>query len=201
MTKSSSHSKNTFSPQAQKQIKDILLRVEKFKAEADTILAKYKLPTFPKEPTQILERLFFRFHLVVKQLEKRKRERTPFSVKDEYDVQYLLYALLKTCFDDVRDEEYCPSYAGTSARIDFFLKEEQIAIEAKMASQRHRKKKIAEELILDKEYYRKKERCRILYCLVYDPHEIITNPRGFESDLSEKRGNFEVKVFVVPRKA
>jgi len=201
MIKSSSHSENTFSPKAQKQIKDILLRVEKFKAEADAILAKYKVTTFPQELTQSLENLFLTFHSVVKQLEKRQRQRKPFSVKDEYDVQYLLHALLKMYFEDVRDEEYCPSYAGTSARIDFFLRGEQIAIEAKMASQHHRKKKIAEELILDKEYYRKKERCKSLYCLVYDPHEIITNPRGFESDLSERRDNFEVKVLVVPRKA
>jgi hypothetical protein len=200
MTKSLNLSKDIFSPQVQKQIKDILSQVASFKDEVDAILLKYKPSLFQIEATQILEHLFLRFHSVVKQLQKRQRERKPFIVNDEYDVQDLLYSLLQIYFDDVRPEEYCPSYAGTSARIDFFLKEEQVAIEAKMTSKDHGRKMIAKELILDKEYYRKKEGVRILYCLVYDPYEIITNPQGFENDISEKRENFEAKVFVVPRK-
>jgi len=199
MTKSSNHSRNTFSPQVQKKIKDVLLRVGDFKTEADAILQKYRPPPFLKEATQILEHLFLRFHLVVKQLKERRREREPFNVRDEYDVQDLLHGLLRIYFEDVRPEDPCPSYAGTSPRIDFFLKNEQIIIEAKMTSEKHSKKKIREELVLDKEYYRKKEGCRTLFCLVYDPDGRISNPRGFESDLNEKRENFEVKVFVVPR--
>jgi len=200
MTKSLNHSKNTFSPQVQKQIKDILLRIAGFITEADAILEKYKPPPFPKDPTRILEHLFLTFHSVVKQLQKRQRKREPFSVEDEYDVQDLLHGLLKIYFADIRTEEYCPSYAGTSSRIDFLLKQEQIAIEAKMTSKDHGRTKIAKELILDKEYYRKKEGVRILYCLVYDPDERIINPHGFESDLYEKRENFEAKVFIVPKK-
>lgn len=199
MTKSFNHSKNTFSPQVQKEIKDILLRVTNFVTEVDAVLLKYRPPPFPKEPTQILERLFLRFHLVAKELQKRQRQREPFIVKDEYDVQDLLRGLLQIYFEDIRPEECCPSYAGTSARIDFWLKDEQITIEAKMASEKHRRRQIAKELILDKEYYRKKEGVRVLYCLVYDPDGVITNPRGFESDLYEKREEFEAKVFVVPR--
>jgi hypothetical protein len=199
MTKSSNHSRNIFSPQVQKQIKDILLKAGDFKAEVDAILLKYRPSPFLKETTQILDHLFSRFHSVVKQLQERQRGREPFNVDDEYDVQDLLHGLLRIYFEDVRPEEYCPSYAGTSARIDFFLKSEQIAIEAKMATKKHSRKKIAEELIIDKEYYRKKESCNALYCLVYDPDGRITNPRGFERDLYEKRENFEAKVFVVPR--
>lgn len=199
MTKSSHHSKNTFSPQVQKKIKDILLRVTNFVTEADVILLKYRPPPLPKEPAQILEYLFLRFHSVAKQLQKRQRGREPFHMKDEYDIQDLLHGLLQIYFDDIRPEEYCPSYAGTSARIDFYLKTEKITIEAKMASKKHRKKQIARELILDKEYYRKKEGVQVLYCLVYDPDEIITNPRGFEMDLHERRNNFEARVFVVQR--
>ena len=200
MTKSSSRLKNTFSPQVQKQINEILLRVSNFVNEANAILEAYKPSPIARKPKQILEQLFLRFHSVAKQLQKRQRGRQPFDVTDEYDVQDLLHGLLEMFFDDVRPEEYCPSYTGTSSRIDFFLKKKQIAIEAKMASKKHRKKKIAEELILDKEYYGKKTGVETLYCLVYDPDEIITNPHGFESDLYEKTENFEVKVFVVPRR-
>ena len=200
MTKSSNRSKNTFSPQVQKKINDILRRATNFKIEADSILLKYKPPPLHRETAQVLEYLFTKFHSVAKQLQMRQRNREPFTVKDEYDVQDLLHGLLRMYFEDVRPEEHCPSYAGTSPRIDFFLKKEQIAIEAKMTSKDHRRKKIREELILDKEYYRKKEECKILYCLVYDPDEWIMNPRGFESDLYGKSEKFETKVFIIPRR-
>ena len=200
MTKSSNRSKNTFSPQVQKKINDILVRVANFKTEVDDILSKYKPPPLHKEATEILEYLFPRFHSVVEQLEQRQRKREPFIVRDEYDVQDLLHSLLRIYFEDVRAEEYCPSYAGTSPRIDFFLKRKQIAIEAKMTSENHREKRVREELILDKEYYSKKKGCRLLYCLLYDPRAWIKNPRGFEDDLYEKSEKFETKVFIVPRK-
>ena len=200
MTKSSNRSESIFSPQDQKQIRSILLGVAKLKAEIDSILPEYKPTPIQKDATQTLEHLFFKFHAVAKQLQERQREREPLGMKDEYDVQDLLQGLLRMYFEDVRSEEYCPSYAGTKPRIDFLLKREKIAIEAKMTSKRHRRKKVREELILDKEYYSKKEGCKVLYCMVYDPEEWIKNPRGFEDDLSEKEQNFQTKVFIVPRK-
>lgn len=200
MTKSLNHSKDIFSPQVQRQIKGILNQVVDFKKEADFILLKYRPTPSQLEATSILEKLFSRFHSVAKQLQERQREREPFIIRDEYDVQDLMKGLLQIYFEDIRPEEYCPSYAGTSPRIDFFLKDEQIAVEAKMASKNHGRKKIALELIIDKEYYRKKEGVRFLYCLVYDPNEIIANPHGFEKDLYEKRDNFETMIFVVPRR-
>lgn len=199
MTKSSSLSGNIFSPKIQKT-KDILERVARAQAEIDAILRTFRPTPVQKEASQVLEYLFSKFHTVVKQLQERQRDREPFVVNDEYDVQDLLHALLRMYFEDVTNEEYCPSYAGIRPRIDFSLRREKIAVEAKMASQIHRKKKIREELILDKEYYGKKGGCNILYCLVYDPQEIITNPRGFEDDISEKSEKFEAVVFVVPRK-
>ena len=201
MTKSSSRSRDTFSLQVQKKIKDILARAAKTQAEFDTTLSKFKPTIIQKEASQVLEYLFSKFHTVVKQLQERQRDRDPFSVDDEYDVQDLLHGLLRMYFEDVRPEEYCPSYAGTKPRIDFFLKRESIAIEAKMTSKNNRKKKVRRDLILDKEYYSKKEGVKTLYCMVYDPEEWITNPRGFEDDLYEKSEKFETRVFIVPRKA
>jgi REase_DpnII-MboI len=52
-------------------------------------------------------------------------------MKDEYDVQDSLHALLKLHFDDVRREEWTPSYAGSQSRMDFLLKREKIVVETK----------------------------------------------------------------------
>lgn len=200
MTKSLNLLRETLSLQNQKQINDILLSVGKFKSEIDAILEPYRasLPSL-LEPFQRLELIFSKFHLVAKTIQERKRAgKQPFKVEDEYDVQDLLHGLLKIFFNDIEPEEYCPSYCGTSPRIDFFLRKEKIFVEAKIASKTHRRKRISQELIIDKEYYRKKENLKALFCIVYDPNGNIENPRGFELDLGEKAEAFEVRVYVVP---
>jgi hypothetical protein len=53
-----------------------------------------------------------RFHAVVRQMRKRHDSRSTLDVADEYDVQDLFHALLTIYFDDIRKEEWAPSYAG-----------------------------------------------------------------------------------------
>ncbi len=61
-----------------------------------------------------------RFHKIAKQLRNRHDNRQTLPIKDEYDVQDLLHALLYLYFDDIRAEEWTPSYAGKSARVEAF---------------------------------------------------------------------------------
>jgi hypothetical protein len=82
----------------------------------------------------IVTRLCERFHLVARQLRARHEQRDTLDVKDEYDVQDLLHALLRLEFDDVRTEEYTPSYAGKSSRMDFLVKQQHLVIECKRSS-------------------------------------------------------------------
>lgn len=72
-----------------------------------------------------------RFHEVAKQLRIRHANRNTVEVQDEYDVQDLTHALLRIFFDDVRDEEWTPSYAGGASRMDFLLPDEQTVLEVK----------------------------------------------------------------------
>jgi len=175
----------------------------KFKAEADIELSKHKPPRIriQEEVYEQIENLFLRFHSVVRQMSREQRHdnRPTLDVNDEYDVQDLLHGLLRLFFDDIRDEEWTPSYAGSSTRMDFLLKNEHVVIEVKMLRKGLGKKRVAEELIIDKAHYREHPDCKTLYCLVYDPHGKIINPKGFEDDLSEKIGDFETRVFIVPR--
>ena len=67
-----------------------------------------------------------RFHRIARQLHHRYEDREALFINDEYDVQDLLHALLLMFFDDIRPEEYSPSYAGRSSRVDFLLKNEKI---------------------------------------------------------------------------
>src|SRR5262249_39670147 len=124
---------------------------------------------------------------------------TTLDVQDEYDVQDLIHALLRQFYDDVRPEEYSPTYAGGASRIDFLLKKEQIIIEVKMTRPSLKAKELGEQLIIDIARYEKHPDCKMLYCFVYDPNGYIKNPSGIEADLSRSGEPFPVKVYIGPK--
>ena len=131
-----------------------------------------------------IDKLLARFHLVAQQLKKRHSHRDSLWINDEYDVQDLLHALLRIDFDDIRPEEWTPSYAGGSARMDFLLKKEQVVIEVKKTRDRLGDKEVGEQLIIDIAKYKGHPNCRTLVCFVYDPDQHISNPAGLKHDLS-----------------
>jgi hypothetical protein len=131
-----------------------------------------------------VQNIFRRFPLIVRQLLKRHQQRDTLEIKDEYDVQDLLHALLHLFFDDVRAEEWTPSYAGRSTRADFLLKKERIIVEAKMTRENLKQKQVVEQLIVDRAHYAGHPDCDLLLCFVYDPERRLDNPKAIESDLS-----------------
>lgn len=147
----------------------------------------------------ILSQIFKRFHMSTQQLLKRYDERSTLTIRDEYDVQDYLNAILKIFFSDVRSEEYSPSVAGKNSRLDFLLKDEQIVIETKMTRKNLKDKKLGEELIIDIERYQKHPDCKRLICFVYDPEYYLANPYGLEKDLSGQRNKINVSVFIYPK--
>lgn len=82
-------------------------------------------------PIQIIRNICDRFHLVTRQLRTRYSDREAIDIQDEYDVQDLFHALLHLNFEDIRPEEWAPSNAGKSTRVDFLLKFERIVVEIK----------------------------------------------------------------------
>lgn len=145
-----------------------------------------------------IERIINRFHQVCRQLSHRYSNRNTLDVNDEYDVQDLFHALLKLYFDDVRPEEYTPSYAGAASRTDFLLKKEQIIIELKKSRSSLRAKQVGEQLIVDSQRYQAHPDCKRIICFVYDPEGFIANPKGIENDLSKDMNGIPVSVFIRP---
>lgn len=145
---------------------------------------------------QSIERIADGFHMVAKQLRTRHDGRETIDVTDEYDVQDLFHALLRLYFADVRPEEWTPSYAGKSARMDFLLKEYSTVIESKMTRKGLSDKEIGSQLIEDIARYKAHPDCSLLYCFVYDPDGRISNPKGIENDLSDTSGDLKVLVRV-----
>ena len=145
-----------------------------------------------------LEKLLTKFHIVSQQLRERHDNRATLVIKDEYDVQDLLHALLRIEFEDVRSEEWTPRYAGSSTRMDFLLKQEKIVVEIKKASTTLREQKIGEQLILDIAHYKNHPDCKTLFCFIYDPDSTIRNRRGLIDDLEGGTNGLTVRVIIEP---
>ena len=150
-------------------------------------------------PAEIVELIARRFHVVARQLRQRHDNRSTIEIADEYDVQDLLHALLKIFFNDIRPEEWTPSYAEGASRMDFLLKAEQVVVELKKSRQGLAGKQVADQLLIDIARYRTHPDCRSLICFVYDPDGRIANPDGLESDLSQPVNGVPVKVIVAPK--
>lgn len=141
--------------------------------------------------------IFNNFHKVVKTLRNRYDNRNTIDVDDEYDVQDLLFSILQMFFKDIRKEEWTPSYAGNSSRVDFLLKEEKTVIEVKKTRKTMKDKDLGEQLIIDIAKYKAHPDCKKLICFVYDPEGRIVNPEGIVKDLENENKNF-VKIYINP---
>lgn len=166
-------------------------------------LNDYGIPSDSGPPTltaiEILNAHLRRFPLVVRQLRSRHTGRTTIEVKDEYDVQDLLHALFHLDFEDIRREEWTPSYAGGTARMDFLLKDEEIVVETKMTRNGLGTKELGEQLIIDIEKYRAHPNCKTLICFIYDPEGRVGNPATLEHDLGGDKDGIHIDVLVVPK--
>jgi len=153
---------------------------------------------YRSNPIDIIGNLCERFHLVSRQLRSRHDSRGTLDIQDEYDVQDLFHALLHIHFEDIRPEEWTPSFAGAPSRMDFLLKQEQIIIEIKKTRQGLDAKCIGNQLIDDIARYKVHPDCKTLICFVYDPEGRIANPRGIERDLSRIEDDLTVRVLIRP---
>lgn len=151
------------------------------------------------DSVQIALVLGHRFRDFARQIQRRHDKRSTVVVKDEYDFQDLYHSLLRLFFSDVRPEEWTPSYAGSSTRVDFLLPEHGLAIELKHSRPSMSPKTLGDELIVDVGHYGKHPDIRHLVCLVFDEGGHIDNPRGLERDLSRVHEGLAVTARILDR--
>lgn len=180
-----------------------LSAIENFQKNSARLLRqleiKFSIEDTSTDKTEFLLKIINNFHIVASQLRNRYNKRDSLLVEDEYDVQDLLNGLLRIEFDDIRPEEYTPSYAGSSTRVDFLLKREKIVIEVKKTREGLKDKEVGDQLILDVQHYKAHPDCKRLICFIYDTENRIKNPRGLESDLMTLSSeNMIVEVYIRP---
>jgi hypothetical protein len=159
----------------------------------------WQLRSSSRDAVALVVQICRHFHQCALQLRSRHSNRPTLSITDEYDVQDLLHSLLKLHFDDVRPEEWTPSYAGSSSRMDFLLKRERVVVETKMTRKNLGQKDVANELTEDIARYRKHPDCSALVCFVYDPSHTCANAAAIETDVPQSSPGFPVTVVVGPQ--
>lgn len=98
------------------------------------------------------------------------------QIKNEYDVQRILYSLIKQIFPLARVEKQGDGgYLGT--RCDIVLDEYDICIEVKCTRDSMTERKLTEEIGSDITHYNSKYR----FFFVYDKEKILKNKDSFES--------------------
>lgn len=134
-------------------------------------------------------------------LTHRRRGAQSLSFSSEYDIQDLLHALLRPWVSDIRPEEFTPSYAGSSTRMDFLLPAYSLVLETKLVRDRTHGRRIGDELIVDIDHYRTHPECAALWCVVYDPNHYIQNAGGLTADLEgesrNQKGTVRTKLVIV----
>lgn len=155
----------------------------------------------PQSVEELLERIVNGIPRAIQPLRHRREGAVTLAFSNEYDIQTLFHALLAPWVKDIRPEEYTPSYAGKSRRVDFLLPEHKLVVELKYVRDRTHGRRIGEELIVDIAHYAAHPKCESLWAVVHDPHGCVQNPDGLISDLegerSDSRGRMNVRVWVL----
>jgi hypothetical protein len=146
-------------------------------------------------PLAVLDGLLRRLPRVARELRSRHGDRPAFRVADEYDLADLLRALLPLHFDDVRPEGRTPSYTPGN-RTDLLLAPEGIAVTGKRVRPGTQPQTLANELAEDIRYYEGRAGYRCLVGFVYDPEQLLPEPRRLEAEWSRAGGELDVRCVI-----
>src|SRR5208337_5678311 len=100
----------------------------------------------PSNISELLDVLVKGLRRAMHPLTHRRKGAQSLTFSNEYDVQDLLHALLRPWVADIRPEEFTPSYAGSSTRMDFLLPAHRLVLELKFVRDRGHASKIGDEL-------------------------------------------------------
>ncbi len=124
---------------------------------------------------------FQRLHILIDSLKIEDLNRI--KIGNEYDVQRILYSLIKPLFPEARlevtvDAGYRP------VRYDIFIDEYDLAIEVKCTRANMTERTLNEELGSDSFHYKVEH----LFLFIYDDKRIITNADAFKRSFTKEKG-------------
>jgi len=160
-----------------------------------------KIKYIEKDAKTLVVEILNNFDEAVKKIISERRKGHPsFTINDEYDVQDLLYLVLKSIFPKLKEEDPTPRVGIKSNKIDLIIREEGILIEIKMIKEGDsNEKQYVEELKNDIESYYECKWLKHLVCYVYDPFARTKAKQNFydlDGNRTIKEISFSVEVIV-----
>ena len=168
-------------------------------AKNRTVQYLFELMGKTPEDDSILLRILENFHLFLEALWERvpnKRggiqpvQLNAVRIKNEYDVQHLLYAYLKPLYPAAR-AEVSEDTGYEAVRPDIRLDDDRV-IEVKCSRSEMKEKKLIEEIEADMVHYRASH----IYFFVYDKEKIIENPKIFKNTYENKIKEKQVCIII-----
>ena len=120
----------------------------------------------------------------------QKEQLEGLKIKNEYDVQFLLYAYLKPIYPMARIEVNEDTGYGT-VRTDILIDSEH-TIEIKCTRKGMALKKLVEEIEADMVHYSEKN----IYFFIYDKEKLIENPWNFKKTYEEKMKDKHIYIMI-----
>lgn len=137
--------------------------------------------------SSIVLRVLTNFQTGVDALTKRLRPEkraSGYRIEDEYDVQDLLYSMLKPLIPDLNHEVPTEKTAGDSGRVDLYSKDNGIVIEIKFGKNQKRAADLAEECRARVLLYKSYPNLRNMFFFIYDPQRHIIDRYNVQKDLT-----------------
>ena len=122
----------------------------------------------------------------------KKEDLDKIKIGNEYDVQRILFSLLRPVFPLAR-VEVCSDGGYSGTRFDILIDEYDIVIEVKCTRQSMGERTLTEEVGADIYHY---DRKHIMF-LIFDKEKIISNIDAFESNYTKKFRDKDVGTYIV----
>lgn len=139
----------------------------------------------------LVKKILGNFHLFCKSLYKNsvhgkcsdsiKNNLSKLEIMNEYDVQQLMYPLIRSVFPEARLEENEDSGHHT-IRKDIVIDSQDIVIELKCSRKSMNERSLSEEIASDIVHYSNK----YIFFYIYDKENIIKNPINFKNTYEKK---------------
>lgn len=151
--------------------------------------------------TEMAKQVLVQFGNAAKKVTRdRRKGHDPFIINDEYDVQDLLYVILKSLFPKLVIEDPAPKVGATYTKIDMSIREVGVIIEVKMIKRSDSdERRFISQLKDDIESYYIYPYLKDLLIYVYDPENKTSDVQNFYSlnGIRENKGvRFNVDVVV-----
>ncbi len=136
---------------------------------------------------------------VIGKWKHRRQGKDTVEIKDEYDIQDFLYAMLRGAFPTLQYENPTKKTGLTSNIADFTIEDLGLFLEVKYIANQQGAKRAQKECKEDIISYGKQDTCNKIIFFIYDPNKCIANQYAFSVGLGDKFSDGQKNVEIITK--